>query len=175
MGAYADMLVRTGNVSIWMAQQMLKDVQASQFARKPSFGGKAIDTNHPAFVYGHLALYPSGLINMIGDNPAAAVKPAGYEELFAAGKPCQDDPDGKIYPPMEEITAKFFSGYKSALDLLAGVSDEKLNSPNPREGRMKEMFPTVGGMVNFMLGQHIMLHMGQISAWRRCFGLGSAM
>jgi hypothetical protein len=76
---------------------------------------------------------------------------------------------------MDVITSAFFGGYRSVVEVLPGVSDEHLNSPNPREGRMKEMFPTVGGMVNFLVAQHIMMHMGQVSAWRRCFGLGSAM
>lgn len=173
MGAYADLLIRATNVSLRLSEQMLKDVKASQFARKPVLGGKVIDTNHPAFVYGHLAQYTSGLIGMLGKE--APPKPAGFEELFAAGKPCHDDPEGKIYPAMDVITSAFFGGYRSVVEVLPGVSDEHLNSPNPREGRMKEMFPTVGGMVNFLVAQHIMMHMGQVSAWRRCFGLGSAM
>jgi hypothetical protein len=36
------------------------------------------------------------------------------------------------------------------------------------------MFPTVGGAVNFLCGGHNMMHLGQISTWRRAAGLGSA-
>jgi len=175
MGAYADVLVKGGRVSMWMAEQQLKDVTAAQFSRKPSLGGKIIDTNSPAFVYGHLALYPAGLAQMLGLASPKLAKPPGFEELFAAGKPCVDDPGPTIYPAMPVITEAFFTQYKTLLDLLPGVSDDHLNSPNPREGRMKEMFPTVGGMVMFMLCSHVMMHMGQISAWRRCFGLGPVM
>jgi hypothetical protein len=33
--------------------------------------------------------------------------------------------------------------------------------------------PTVGAAVNFMLGGHLQMHLGQVSAWRRAMGLGS--
>jgi hypothetical protein len=42
------------------------------------------------------------------------------------------------------------------------------------EGRMKELFPTVGAAVNFLVVGHTQSHLGQISVWRRLMGLGSA-
>ena len=45
---------------------------------------------------------------------------------------------------------------------------------NPAEGRMKELFPTIGAVSAFLLSGHQMSHFGQISAWRRFVGLGSA-
>ena len=175
MGEYAETVVRGGRVSLWMAEQMLKEVKAETFARKPNFGGTVIDTNHPAFVYGHLSTYPSKWLSFLGLDGAVAAVPGTYDELFLAGKPCHDDPAGTIYPPMQEITERFFTVHKAAVDLIAKVDDAKLHAPNPREGRMKEMFPTTGGMVIFYMTSHMMLHLGQVSAWRRCFGLGSAM
>ena len=41
-------------------------------------------------------------------------------------------------------------------------------------GRMTELFPTLGSMQAFYVGGHIMMHLGQISAWRRMQGLGAA-
>ena len=46
--------------------------------------------------------------------------------------------------------------------------------PNPSGGRMTELFPTLGSMHAFYTGGHIMMHLGQISAWRRMQGLGAA-
>ncbi len=175
MGEYAETLVRGGRVSLWMAEQILKDVKPETFARKPNFGGKVIDTNHPAFVYGHLATYPSKWLSAIGPDASIAAAPAKFDELFAAGKPCLDDPTGTIYPPMKEITDAFFATHKAALEVLGTTDDAKLHATNPREGRMKEMFPTVGGMLMFYMTSHMMMHLGQASAWRRCFGLGSVM
>lgn len=178
MGYVADMIVREGKISLGLAQQMLKEIKPEQFASKPRFGDRVVDTNHPAFVYGHLATYPARLLGMLGagaDGADGAAAPASYAELFSAGKECKDDPAGEIYPPMDEIVGNFTKGYEALLGVLAGVSDEKFQAPNPMEGRMKEMLPTLGELAHFMVTSHIMMHMGQVSAWRRCFGLGRVM
>ena len=61
------------------------------------------------------------------------------------------------------------------LDAVRATSTETFAADNPMEGRMKEMFPTVGVAVNFLVNNHVMMHLGQISTWRRLMGLGSAM
>ena len=175
MGEFAQVLVRGGRLSVGFAEQALKGVTAETFARKPSFAGRIIETNHPAFVYGHLATYPTKWLQVAGLDAKAAVVPATFDELFGAGKECRDDPAGTIYLPMSEITATFFSVHRAALEALPSVDDAVLRNPNPREGRMKEMFPTIGGMLMFYMTSHMMMHLGQVSAWRRCFGLGSIM
>ena len=158
-----------------LARLMLKDVKPSDFARKPAIGGTVVDANHPAFAYGHLATYPAKAMKALGLDPAPAEVPAAYAELFAAGKPCLDDPKGEIYPPMEEITAHFFRSYEALLAAIKDLPDAKLMGPNPGEGRIKEMFPDLAGLMMFFLGSHPMMHLGQVSTWRRCFGLGSVM
>ena len=55
------------------------------------------------------------------------------------------------------------------------MDDETFLKPNPNEGRMKELFPTIGAAVTFYLGGHVQMHLGQISAWRRAMGLTAAM
>ena len=93
---------------------------------------------------------------------------------FSRTATCQDDPDGKIYPAMEEVTGFFHASYREAAEVLRGASDDLLERPNPSEGRMAELFPSVGSMLAFYAGGHFMLHMGQMSAWRRMVGLGPA-
>jgi hypothetical protein len=153
----------------------LKGITPEIFARTPRVEGRVIEINHPAFNLGHLSLYPARVLEMCGLEKGPAAMPAAWGELFTAGKECGDDPEGVIYPPMSELTEGYFGAYRHLLEALAGASDEALMCANPGEGRMKEMFPTIGSFVNFMVGPHMMSHLGQISAWRRCFGLGSAM
>lgn len=175
MGMIGQSVVRTGGMGLWLAEQMLKDVKPEQFARKPVVGGKVIETNHPAFVYGHLATYPAKLLGMLGLDASAAAAPEGFDELFSAGKECRDDPEGTIYPPMETITGAFFRGYKALFEQLPEVPDAKFADPTPLEGRIKAALPTMADLTPFLGCAHIMMHMGQMSAWRRCVGLGSAM
>lgn len=169
-------LVPVGNLTMGYAEMMLKDVTPPMFARLPiGKDGKPVQTNHPAWVFGHLGLYNARALELMGKPAGVAAAKPGWDAMFKNGSPCVDDPDGKIYPPMEQITSHFFAGFKAVLAALAESPDSLLVGANPAEGRMKQMFPTIGGMVGFMTSAHPMSHFGQISAWRRFQGLGSAM
>ncbi len=165
----SQILAPTCKFSLSYGELLLKGVQAGDFARKP----KGIDTNHPAFTYGHLALYPERLLDLIGRGDLAQPDQK-FVDLFTAGAVCQDDPAGSIYPTMDAILARFRQRYEAVLPVLAEVNDDVFARPNPNE-RMKERFPTVGLACNFLVGSHLMMHFGQMSAWRRCMGLPSVM
>lgn len=175
MSSIANAIVPAGNLSLRYAEMLLKDVKAADFARFPAPGGKAIRTNHPAFVWGHLSMYPQRVMDMLGLPRGVTATPETWEGLFKAGVECRDDAGGTIYPPMEQLVSFHKAAYEAAIAAVTAASDAHLTAPNPNEGRMKELFPTVGAMVNFVLGAHPMSHYGQVSAWRRCMGLGSAM
>lgn len=174
MGLIAAAILPPANLSLNYAEGMLKDVNAAHFARKPEIHGKVVDTNHPAWVYGHLAMYASRVCQLTGIEPGPAVNPDGWEELFKNGTPSTDDPTGKIFPPMEAITSHYFAGYRHVIAKLPEIDDAILSQPNPMGGRMSEILPTIGAAVAFLLSGHQMSHFGQISTWRRCMGLGSA-
>lgn len=159
-------------LSIGYAEQLLQGVTAENFGRLASPGGTLVHSNHPAFVYGHLALYPARVMGFLGGTAPEA--PPEFATLFARGAECVDDADGTVYPAMDVITHSFFSGYRTILDAVPQVSEEVLSRPNPAGGVMAEKFPSVGSISNFMCSGHMMLHLGQISAWRRMQGLGPA-
>ena len=71
------------------------------------------------------------------------------------------------------LVATFFERQRRAIEAFRGTTDAALAAENPAEGRFKEMFPTVGGAVAFLLGGHVAMHLGQVSTWRRVMGLGS--
>ncbi len=176
MSNFTDCIVRGGRVTVRMANMMLTDVKPETFARQPRLASGLVKTNHPAFVFGHLATYPAGWLQAAGlPVPAECNVPANWKDLFGAGAECRDDAEGTIYPPMAEIVAAFNRTHEAALAAFPALTDAQLAGPNPREGRLREMFPTLGGLLMFYVTTHAMLHIGQVSAWRRCFGLGSVM
>lgn len=159
-------------LSLSYAERLLKDVTADQFARYATVGGVTVEANHPAFVYGHLCLYGPRILMQLGiDGP---IVPAGFEPLFSKEAKCVDDPNGTIYPAMDKITAAFFDGYRAAVSSLRSLPDSALQVANPLEGPMAVKFPTLGSLQNFYAGGHLMMHLGQISTWRRMMGLGPA-
>lgn len=154
------------------AERLIEGVAADDFGRFASTGRVAIQSNHPAFIYGHLSLYSAQILVHLGQPTPSTAIPEEFETLFSKDATCQDDPNHELYPAKDEITTVFFSGYREAVEALRAASDEPFQVANPTGGRMTELFPTVGSMLNFYCGGHFMVHMGQLSAWRRMKGMG---
>jgi len=173
MGQYAQLITTAAKITRGYAERLIVGITPQQFARKPTINGKLIDTNHPAWVYGHLATYPAKIAAMVGLDSSKLAAPAAFEDLFKDTTDCKDDAAANIYPPMDAITAAFFNTHDALFETLGGIDDAKLIAETPDE-KARARFPLTGGRVLFMCNNHIMMHMGQISAWRRCMGLPKA-
>lgn len=174
MAGVGSIIAPGANLGLMYAERLLKDVTPAMFGRLARPGGVVLQSNHPAFVFGHLCLYPSRVMQNLELPPGVTAFPANYESLFKNGAECQDDPDGKIFPAMNELTALYFDAYRAAIAAVESADDEMFHAPNPAEGRLRDLFPTVGAAVNFYLTGHVQVHFGQISAWRRAMGLPPA-
>jgi hypothetical protein len=152
---------------IGFAERVLADIPAEKFASCAVTGA-----NHPAFIVGHLSLYPNRIFTMLGRTDLIVDRP-GWAELFQQGSVCVED--AAKYPPKDELVKAFLDGHRKVAEVLPTISDEVLARDNPLEGRMREIFPQIGSAVNFLCTSHLMMHLGQISTWRRAIGLGSAM
>jgi hypothetical protein len=155
------------NLALGYGQMLVKDIPPDTFAHMPH-----PKMNHPAFCIGHLSIYPDRMFQFIGRGDLARER-ANYLPLFQAGAECVEQ-EGR-YPPKDELVSYYVERYKALAEILRDVDEEVLQRPNPREGRFREMCPTVGSAVNFLAGAHHMSHLGQISAWRRAVGLPPAM
>ncbi|MCM2369918.1 DinB family protein [Aporhodopirellula aestuarii] len=164
-------IAASARMSVAYAERMLKDIPPSQFARFAEAGGQVIESNHPAFIFGHLSLYPCRVVSEVGGDASAITPSSKFEALFSPSAKCLDDPDGTLYPSMDEITSKFFKAHEVAIEVLMTCDDAVFAGENPNE-RMRPKFATIGAAHAFYLGGHAMLHMGQLSAWRRAVGLG---
>ncbi len=179
MGQHASAIAAPARRTRSYAERLLVGVTPAIAARKPVFtkGGDTvtIDANHPAFVFGHLSLYPSKILGLVGraDLAAQAAAPADWEEKLKNGAPCLDDPSGTIYPAFDTITAHYFRATDLMLDAVEAMDDAILLSPTAHEGYAK-IFPVTGPALIFMLNNHTMMHLGQVSTWRRCMGLPPA-
>jgi hypothetical protein len=168
LGQVATIIKGSNAHTMAYADRILAGISPEQFRRMPP----GINTNSPAFNFGHLALYPERLLAMLGREDLARPDEK-WEELFNAKAVCKDDPDGTIYPPMEQIVARFRDRHKVLMEVISETKDEVFAKPNPNE-QMASRFPTIGVLANFLLTAHIMMHMGQTSTWRRVMGLPAA-
>lgn len=177
MGQIGQVIAAAGSLALNYAERLMAGVSQQNYARLARPGGVELRSNHAAFILGHLAIYPARILPALqasGAAPATAAPPASYEVLFKNGAECVDDPHGSIYPGFDELQRHFFDGYRATLQATIDASDQTLLSPNPGEGRMKELFPTIGAVTSFYIAGHTQMHLGQLSAWRRACGLPAA-
>ena len=178
MGHIGQIIQAGATRALSLSEALAKDIDAKTFARKPNLDGRCIDCSHPAFNFGHLAIYPKMVLTLCGADDAAikeVTAPEAWETMFTHGSECHDDPDGSIYPGKDELVEAFLSWNRKAIEIIAELPDETFAKPNPAGGTFTEMLPTLGIMANFMFVGHSMFHLGQVSTWRRTMGLGSAM
>ena len=175
MGQLGETFAVHSRLGIGLAQQLLGEIDPAGFATKIRAGADVIDAVHPAFAVGHLAIYPPRLLEILGQDASQVVVPSGWAELFEAGKDCVDDPECAVYPEKDQIVDVFTTGYSVVAEVLPGVSDEVMAEPFLRDGKPVDRFPTKGALAGFLVGAHMFMHLGQVSTWRRCFGLGPAM
>ncbi len=174
MGQFGSIIAPGARLGLAYAERLLVGVTSENHARFARPGGVVVQSNHPAFLLGHLSLYPIRVMQYLNLPPGPTAYPGHYESLFKFGVECQDDPEGKIYPPLDELKSLFFASYRAAIDALESSPDGPFSEPNPAEGRMRELFPTKGPALTFYMVGHVQVHLGQFSAWRRCMGLPAA-
>lgn len=159
-------------LAVGYADRLLRGVPADRFPRFAAPGGVIVTSNHPAFIYGHLSLYAPKVLRQVG-HPAPPV-PEHFEERFSKDAACVDDPDLDLYPRLQEVVEFFTEGHRMVSTALRSTPDDVFQQPNPAAGRMRDLFPTIGSVQAFYCGGHMMMHLGQMSAWRRMEGMPAA-
>jgi hypothetical protein len=171
--AIGNIIAASTRLGLGYADRLLTDVGGDQFARFATVGDTVVESNHPCFILGHLSLYPSRVVSELGGD-ASAIEPSdAFVKLFDHNATCADDRDGTLYPSMDEVVSVFRGAHQQAIETLQRSGDELFSPENPNE-KMREKFPTIGAMHGFYLGGHLMVHLGQFSAWRRMMGMGAA-
>ena len=162
-----DSILPGARMSLGYALTLAEDIPADRWA-DPVIEGM----NHPAFLYGHLAIYGNRMLGGFLDREDLVNEVPFDAEAVAAGAPCLSD--ASKYATKDVVLPYFKERYETVIEVLPSVSADVFARENPVEGRFREMLPTVGGVVLFMLNNHVMMHAGQVSHWRRAMGLGPA-
>jgi hypothetical protein len=174
MGQVGSLIADASSVGLRYAKRLVDATPAERFGRIANPGGQSVQSNHPAFALGHLALYPVKVLELLGGDTTAALPPEHYKSLFSKDAKCLDDVDSRLYPPKDELWQVFQQTYDAALTALRTCDDQLLLAPNPVDTPMKTVCPTLGSMLAFYMTGHVMSHLGQVSAWRRMEGLPPA-
>lgn len=174
MGQIGSIIADACSPGIRYAQRLVQGIPENRFARLSVPGGHTVQTNHPAFVLGHLTLYPVRVFELLGQDATPAKIPTNYNQLFSKDATCQDDPEGTRYPNKQELLDCFIRCYESAMGLLRRTDDVQLLIENPLDTPLKQLCPKLASLLAFYMTGHVMSHLGQVSAWRRMEGLPPA-
>ena len=93
MSVTAETINATAARGLGLAGMMLQGVKPDMFARLPVQDGRPVQTNHAAFVFGHLSIYPSRIFLAGGEDPEPVRIPEAHEEVFKVGSVCHPSPD----------------------------------------------------------------------------------
>lgn len=173
MNTIGPMIAASAKLGMNYANRLLKDVSPEIFCSFAKPSGTPIESNHPAFIYGHLSLYAPRIVAELGADASNIQPSERFIKLFSKDAKCANDETCDFHPPMDEILDAFRTGHEAAIQALEAAEDELFKQNNPNEA-MQKLFPTIGAMHAFYVGGHLMMHMGQMSAWRRMMGLGAA-
>ncbi len=149
--------------NLMYAETLVKDVSAEQMVEQP--GGVI---NHPAWSLGHLVVSADHLGQLLGLESSL---PDGWDKTFVTGG--EPSGDRAAYPTKAELLDALKAQHARNTDAAKNADAATFSAPHPNEGTRK-YFPTVGDQVTFLMTGHEMDHLGQIAAWRRAMGLGSA-
>ncbi len=166
MAQIAESMVQGAELMVGLANLLCEDIPDEKFAFKAIEG-----LAHPAFIMGHIAMYAEDVLDFAGRSDLTR-RDAVWEAPFAMGTTCSSD--ASLYPSKQDILRRFNQRYAVALAEARKIPDEVLLSANDT-GKFEDRFSSKGGLLNFALNGHPMMHLGQISAWRRSIGLGSVL
>lgn len=175
MSDFGKLLAPATAGSIRYADALLKGIKPEQAARLPvGKDGQLIKCNHPSWIYGHLAQAAADVAATLGVSDGQKSFPTAWDDLFKNGSECKDDSAGTIYPHVEELHKSFVTWQQHLVQRLPEISASQFAKPNPAGGSFAERFPTMAEASIVLLATHPQFHFGQLSTWRRAFGLGSA-
>ena len=174
MGNIGNSIADSASMGPRYLKRLLVGINDERFARFATPGGKVIDANHPAFILGHLCLYPVKVLELLQMDRLGVEPSERYIQVFSKDAKCVDDAAGSIYPARSDIVQHFEEYYELAIAAVRTVPDEQLSAPNPVDSPMRQVLPTLASVINFYLTGHVQMHLGQLSTWRRMEGLPPA-
>lgn len=143
---------------------LVKDIDDAKFCDQPAPG-----VNHPAWILGHLAVVTDYAARLLGDS---MVCPKAWHKKFGPGSSLSTERSG--YPSKAELMGALETGHERVTKCASQTTEERLAQPQSGPFFKTEL-PTVGDLLGHLMTTHPCMHLGQLSTWRRCMGLGSVL
>ena len=139
---------------------LVDDVPDDQMSRQP-----AGIVNHPAWTLGHFVYASNFAAVLLGLESTA---PRAWTKLFGKGTTPLED--RSKYPTKDELIAALDRQHARVAEALANADPALFGQPMPND-EFREIMPTIGDGLGYLLVAHEANHLGQLSAWRRAMGM----
>ncbi len=154
-----DVILRTYGTGETITKSYLAELTAADLLVRPVPG-----QNHIAWQLGHLILSEHKFVE--GIKPGAS--PQAASRLRGGARPRQDERRRPFEIPRARGLPRLIEAQREATKAVLNELDEPaLDEPGPE--RMRQMAPTVGAGFALM-GNHMLMHLGQFVAVRRKLG-----
>lgn len=164
MSAMIEGLLYAWNKNMDYGPRLVADLSEQQMIVQLVTEGAPV--NHPAWIFSHLNVY----LPLI----AGIIEQRDFEDpvTHKFGKQSKPESDASVYATKQELVDEFVVGHQRVARLLKKADDSvfELVVPLPR---WREVMPTAGYALPFLMLNHENMHLGQLSAWRRVQGLPS--
>ena len=128
----ADLIVPTARMSLDYLMSLTKDVPADRWA------DCAVENmNSPAFLFGHLAIYPNRILSEFIERPDLVVECPFDEDAVVKGATCL--PDASLYATMDVVVPFLEERYVTTIEAVVGVAPRL-----GRRGLVEHTQPQVG-------------------------------
>ncbi len=145
--------------------KLVSDLSEAQMVAQPATDPTA-PANHPAWVLSHLNVYVPIICSIIKGEAFDDPKP---HKFGMQSKPVADRAE---YASKQELLDAFVSGHEQVAQLLGNADDSVFSQPVLLP-RWKDVMPTAGVALPYLMLNHENGHLGQVSAWRRIQGFPS--
>ena len=122
--------------------------------------------NHIAWQLGHLINTERNLIEGVRPGTCPPL-PEGFEQAHARDADATASDDASKFLPKERYLELFQAQRAATKKVLEGLSDADLATPAPE--RTQRIAPTVGALMA-LVGNHLLMHVGQFVSVRRKLG-----
>ena len=156
-------VIHTYRFNLGFAELLVKDLSSKQMVQQPNGV-----VNHPAWSLGHLAMTANNLATIFGLDSQV---PNGWTDIFVTGG--TPSGDVSVYPSKEALLDVLKAQHERNTQAVQQADPALFSTPHPDE-RVGKHFPTMGDLIVFLMTSHETDHLGQLAAWRRAMGLGSA-
>ncbi len=153
-------LIFNHRFNLQFAEMLLEAVPEERICQQPG-----TLKNHAAWILGHIAKSCDFAATQFD---VASTFPPEWNDLFQRGSQPLSDRD--LYPTKAALLTELRRQHEKLDALVEKMDDKVLARPLADEVR-RQLFPTEGDFLVFVMVVHEAMHLGQLSAWRRALGL----